>query len=83
MVAPNVFDAKIIHDEDGHDEAAPFVVPESRRGCTLVVAFSQVVRQHARLGQVIDTLSNCKVDPVVMGKSCQVVFVNEFHGDVM
>ncbi len=46
---------------------------------TLVVAIScklfgeKVVGQHARLGQAVDIFAYLKVDPVMMGESCEVV----------
>ena len=88
MAAPDVFDADVVNNEDKHDGAS-FVAPEARRGGTLVVTLrcqscsEEVVSQHARLVKAVYPFPYFKVDPVMMSECGEVVFVNEFRGDVL
>ena len=36
MLVPDIFNSKVIHDEDEHDWS-PFVSPESHGGCCFIV----------------------------------------------
>ncbi len=87
MAAVAVLDAKIINNQDESDWA-PFVMPKSCHGGALVVAMAiealaeKVVSQPAGLFETIDSFGDNEVDPIMMGITCEIVFLNNFVGDI-
>ncbi len=83
----NVLNGKVINNESKHD-VAPLVMPKTGGGgCLVVVKFGkavleEVVRKDAWLGETVHATAHFEVDPGVAGKLVELVFVNEFLGDV-
>ncbi len=83
----NILDGKVVDNECKHD-GAPSVAPEPRGGgCLVVVEFSKgvleaFVGKDACLGKTVHATALLEVDPRVLGKLIELVFVNEFLGDV-
>ena len=71
-----------------HD-GSPLVMPQAWCGCSLAVAGSieafgkKVIGEFARLGEAIDALAYLKVDPTIMHKVLEVVFLDELLGNVV
>ncbi len=83
----NVLNSKVVNNECKHD-GVPLVTPETRGGgCLIVVKFGkavleEVVCKDACLGETLHATAHFKVDPGVAGKLLELVFVNEFMGDL-
>ncbi len=83
----NVLDGKVVNNECKHDWA-PFLVPEPRGGgCLVVVKFGKAVSEEfvgkdACLGETVHATAHFKVDPGDAGNLVELVFVDEFLGDV-
>ena len=88
MASLTVFDAKVVNDEY-KDEGVPGVAPEP--GCcgTLVVPMivesfgEKVIGELAGLFQAVSTFSDLKVDPSTVCEFMEIVFDDEFTGDVV
>ena len=87
MLLVNIFDSKIVQylaESDG----SPFVALEARDGECVIVSCSveacgeEIVGKLSILGKVIDTFTNFKIDPPVLCKTPEVVFVDELFRDV-
>ncbi len=83
----NILNGKVVNNEC-KNEGVPLVTPETRGGgCLVVVEFGKAVSKEfvgkdACLGETVHATANFKVDPGVTGKFVELVFVNEFLGDV-
>jgi hypothetical protein len=82
-----VLNGKVVNNECKHD-GKPLLMPETRGGgCIVLVKFGKVVLEEvfhkdACLGETIHATAHFEVDPRVVGKFVEFVFVNEFLGDV-
>ena len=83
----NIFSTKFVHYEV-ESGGSTFVVPEAVGGEFVIVSCSvelfgeEIVGKLSRLGKVIDTFTNFKIDPPVLCKTPEVVFVDELFRDV-
>ena len=83
----NIFDAKVINDEEKHD-GTPLVAPEARSSKILVLTVlvealgEEVVGKLARLREAINAFSDFEVNPTFMHKLGEIVFANEFFRDI-
>ena len=83
----NILNLKTVHKQEELNWP-PFVMPQSRDGGRLIVplffqAFAEeVVSQDARLWQAITSTADLEVYPAVLVPSLEVVFFDEFVGDV-
>ncbi len=84
----NVLDGKVVVDNEGKHDRAPFVAPEpGGGGCLVVVKFGKAVLEafvgkDACLGETVHATAHSKVDPGVTGKLFEFVLIDEFLGDV-
>ncbi len=87
MLASDVFDSKIIHNED-KGYWSPFVSPESWSGGALIVSLrfqsfgEEVISQFASLLEAVYALGDLKVHPSFVLEFCKVVFCVELIRDV-
>ena len=71
MLVPNIFNSKVINDEDEHDWS-PFVAPESHGGCCFIVTgiveagAQDVICEFSTLRKPIAAADNLKVDPTIV-----------------
>ena len=86
MALVRELDAKIIHNEN-KDDWPPLVLPKTRCSVALVVpVFVQplhveVIGKFARLLDAIDSFCDFKVNPAMMCKGHDVIFLDEFLWD--
>ena len=87
MVAANILDTKVIHNEY-KDDGSPFVAPEAWGGVALKVAVlgqmlsEEIIGKLAGLFQPVDPFGDLEVYPVIEHKLSEVVLVNEFLGNL-
>jgi len=87
MLFANVFDTKVINNENELDRT-PFVLPQSRRCGAFIIASlfkspaEEVVGQFSTLWQAIASSYNFIVYPSIVDKRQQIVFVNDLLGNV-
>ena len=87
MAFAEVFDAKVINDEDKGDWA-PLVSPEAWCEVALIVNVKlepfkeKVVGKFARLFETVDSFIDLEVYPSVVCILCEIVLVDDFLGDV-
>ena len=83
----NIFNSKVVHNESEID-GSPIVAPEVRGGecmivsCSVEVFGEDIVGNISILGKAIDTFPNFEIDPTVLCKITEVIFVDEFFRDV-
>ncbi len=83
----NVLDGKVIDNECKYD-GVPLVAPETGGGGYLVVVefgkgvLEEVFGKDTCLGEMVHATAHFKVDPGIPGKLVELVFVDEFLGDV-
>jgi hypothetical protein len=87
MFNADVFDTKVIHDEEKL-EWMPFMAPKSWHGSSFVEALSnevqseQVIGKDANLGKSVTALANFNVDPAISISAREIVFLDERIRDV-
>ena len=87
MLVPNIFNSKIIHDEDAH-YWSPFVSPESHGGfCFIVTCFveagaQKIICQCSTMQEPVAPSDNLKVYPTIMSVIGEIIFIDKFLRDV-
>ncbi len=83
----DILSGKVVNNECKHDRV-PLVTPKTGGGGYLVVVqfgkavLEEVVCKNACLGETVHATAHFEVDPEIAGKHVELVFVNEFLGDV-
>ena len=87
MTFANVFDTKVVHNEDKGDWA-PLVSPEAGREVALIVPMElepfkeQVVGKFSGLFESVDSFVDFEIYPSSVCVMCEIVLVDEFLRDV-
>ncbi len=87
-----MFNTHILHIKVIYNETelkwTPFVAPETWYGSSFVEAFGnkagskEIISKDTSLGKTVAALANFKVDPAIAVSTKEVVFLDEFVGDV-
>ena len=87
MLLTNIFNSKVVYNEDKHD-GSPFVPLESHcGGCFIVPSFvevgtKEIICQFTTLRETIAPSNNLKVHPPILSVVGEIVLIDKFLWDV-